>query len=157
MKETQSKEYLIFKLMDEKFAVLSEKVLEIVQSKRVTAFPKMADFFLGIINLRGNLFPAVDLRLIFKMPYLDDTKDTVFVVVSITGEEPVYETAFRVDKVCEVENIFNSDIMPYPESGSLIPEKYLLGSFNYKDQVVFILSPEGLFSREELGLVEKTV
>ncbi|MDY0360132.1 MAG: chemotaxis protein CheW [Desulforegulaceae bacterium] len=152
MGKTQSKEYLIFQLMDEKFAVLSEKTLEIVQSKRITKLPKMPDFFLGIMNLRGNLFPAVDLRLIFNMPYQEDTKETVFIVVSVNKDEPSYEAAFRVDKVCEVETISNLKIMPYPESGSLIPEKYLFGSFHYKDQVVLILSPDVLFSRQELGL-----
>lgn len=154
MNETNFKEYLIFQLMDEKFAVLSEKILEIVQSKRITKLPKMPDFFLGIMNLRGNLFPAVDLRSFFQMPYEGDTKETVFIVVSVNTEEPSYEVGFRVDKVCEVETI--SNIMPYPESGSLIPEKYLLGSFHYKEQVVLILSTDVLFSRKELGLIESS-
>lgn len=154
MKHEQSEEYLIFQLMDEKFAVPSGQILEIVQSRRITRLPKMPDFFLGIMNLRGNLFPAVDLRLIFKMPYLNDTKETVFIVVIINGEEPSYEVGFRVDKVCEVETILSEEIMPYPESGALIPEKYLVGSFRYKEQVVLILSTEALFSREELELTD---
>lgn len=69
-------------------------------------------------------------------------------------KSPLYEVGFRVDKVCEVETILSEEIMPYPESGALIPEKYLVGSFRYKEQVVLILSTEALFSREELELTD---
>lgn len=154
MNQDQSQEYLIFELMDEKFAVLSSKAHEIVQTKRITKLPRMPGFFLGIMNLRGNLYPAADLRLMFKMPYQNDTKDTVFIVVSVNDEGAEYETALRVDMVCEVESIPESQIMAHPEAGSFVPEKYLAGSFLYKDQVVLILSADDLCSRNELHLVD---
>jgi purine-binding chemotaxis protein CheW len=154
MSVEKSKEYLIFQLLDEKFAVLSEKALEIVQTTRITKLPKMPSFFLGVMNLRGNLYPAVDLRLILKIPYLETTKDTVFIIVSVNDKDFEYNTALRADRVCDVETVKDLDLMPHPQSGSLVPEKFLSGSFLYNDEVVLILSTDVLCSRKELNLIE---
>lgn len=145
-------EYLIFQLMDELFAFPTDKTIEIVRTERITFLPKMESFFCGVMNLRGELVPSVDLRLLLGMEWIQSTKETVFVLLEILSEEESYKTAVRVDKVIAVEKIPENLITEAPESGSLVNEKYLTESFIYKDSIVFILSADILFSPQEIGL-----
>ena len=150
--EKKPGEYLIFKLMDEYFAFPAEKTLEIVQTKRITFLPKMAPFFCGVLNLRGELIPSVDLRVMLGMESMEDTKDTVFILLNVTHEIENYSAAVRVDRVKTNKKIFENQFLPPPKAGSLISEKYLKGCFVFKDLVILILSPDTLLSTEELKL-----
>jgi len=145
--------FLIFKLMGEYFAFRAEAVNEIVHSPVITPLPKSKVFVSGVINLRGELIPAVDLRSKIGMPFLKDTKDTVYIKIDIIDEENFYSVGVKVDKVVDVEDFDNISEIVVPESGLLIPQRYLSGAFSYNGDVVFVLNENILFSLEEQGFV----
>ncbi len=60
-------QYLTFKLANEFYALEIAKVREVLDFIKVTRVPRTPDFMRGIINLRGNVVPVVDLRLKFGM------------------------------------------------------------------------------------------
>lgn len=145
-------EFLIFKLMDEYFAFPAEKTLEIVQTKRITILPKMASFFCGVLNLRGELIPSVDLRLMLGMEHVEDTKDTVYVLLGVENEIENYSAAVRVDRVIAVERVFEDELVASPEAGSLVPKRFLDGCFLFDGSMILVLSPDSLLSITELKL-----
>ena len=64
---TETRQYLTFKLGDEVFATDVAKVREVLDFTTITKIPRTPDFMSGVINLRGNVVPVVDLRLCFEM------------------------------------------------------------------------------------------
>ena len=62
---TETTQYLTFKLGDEVFALDIGKVREVLDFTTVTKVPQTPDFMRGVINLRGNVVPVVDMRLKF--------------------------------------------------------------------------------------------
>ena len=62
---TETRQYLTFKLAEEVFAIDVAKVREVLDFSTITKVPRTPDFMSGVINLRGNVVPVVDLRLCF--------------------------------------------------------------------------------------------
>lgn len=77
----QEGKYLSFKLDQEEFGVNILKIKEIIGMMKITPLPQTPEFIKGVVNLRGQVFPAVDLRLLFKMPGIEYTERTCIVVV----------------------------------------------------------------------------
>ena len=55
--------YLNFQLASEKYSCSVTQVSEIIRLCPITKVPRMPDYFLGMINLRGKIIPVIDLRL----------------------------------------------------------------------------------------------
>ncbi len=63
-------QYLTFKLKEEVFAIEISKVREVLEYTTLTKVPRTPDFMSGVINLRGNVVPVIDLNLKLGMPKL---------------------------------------------------------------------------------------
>src|SRR5271169_1648890 len=72
-----------FRLGDEEYGVEIGQVQEINRMMTITRVPRAPSFMKGVINLRGQLIPIVDLRERFEMPAIEPTKATRIVVVEI--------------------------------------------------------------------------
>jgi len=55
--------WVIFRLMQGQFAVSANHVREMVAMPKVVSVPKTPDYIRGMMNLRGKVFPVIDLRL----------------------------------------------------------------------------------------------
>src|ERR1700684_1867760 len=60
---TDTRQYLTFKLGGEVFATDVSKVREVLDFTTITKIPRTPEFMSGVINLRGNVVPVVDLRI----------------------------------------------------------------------------------------------
>lgn len=88
-------------------------VIEIVGIQKITEVPDMPEFIRGVINLRGNVIPVMDVRLRFGMPDRAYDDRTCMIVVRL-GD---ISTALIVDRVNEVSEITSDQIEPPPRSG----------------------------------------
>src|SRR5664279_6195384 len=88
---SSTSQYLTFKLDQELFAVDIGKVREVLEFTTMTKVPRMPDFMRGVINLRGNVFPVVDMRLKLGLTMTEKTVDTCVVIseVAVDGERTV--------------------------------------------------------------------
>jgi len=82
----ETRQYLTFKLGDEVFGIDVAKVREVLDFTSITKVPRTPDFMSGVINLRGNVVPVVDLRLCFEMSRTQKTVNTCIVVVEVLLE-----------------------------------------------------------------------
>lgn len=101
-----------FHIGKELFGVNILKVQEIIRDTTITAIPDAPAFIEGVINLRGNIIPVIDLRKRLKMMRGDARKDRPWILIlDIDGRV----TGFMVDTVTEVTKVPRDAIKPPPE------------------------------------------
>ena len=86
MAEKQMTSILSFYIKDELFAFDTDSVRNILEMGKITHVPNTKEYFNGVINLHGNIIPVVDLRMIMGLKDINNTKDTVIVVLSDNGQ-----------------------------------------------------------------------
>jgi purine-binding chemotaxis protein CheW len=119
--------YLTFALGKEEYGIEILKVREIIGYMTITAVPQMPDYVRGIINLRGQVIPVVDLRSRFAMETKEITDQTCIIVVDIHHEDRSFNAGLVVDHVQEVLNIENGNIDGAPQFGTQVNTDFLLG------------------------------
>jgi purine-binding chemotaxis protein CheW len=143
--------YLTFQLAEEGYGIGILKVREIIGMLPVTPVPQTPGFLRGVINLRGQVIPVVDLRLKFGLPEEDYTERTSIIVVEVKGLTSNIPIGIVVDTVSEVLNIQAHEIEPAPAFGSTIDMNFILGMAKTGDGVKILLNIDFVLSAEELG------
>jgi purine-binding chemotaxis protein CheW len=143
--------YLTFQLIDEGYGIGILKVREIIGMLPVTPVPQTPAFLKGVINLRGQVIPVVDLRLKFGLPEEEYTERTSIIVVEVKGLANNIPIGIVVDTVSEVINIQAHEIEPAPAFGSTIDMNFILGMAKTSDGVKILLNIDLVLSAEELG------
>lgn len=127
--------YLTFFLDSEEYGIEILKVREIIGIMAVTAVPRMPAHVKGVINLRGQVIPVIDLRLKFGLAPEEYTEQTCVVVVDVGTLVGVI-----VDTVQEVLDIDASQIDPPPPLGAGVNADFILGMGKVKDDVKILLN-----------------
>ncbi len=143
-------QYLTFKLDQELFAVDIAKVREVLEFTSMTKVPRTPDFMRGVINLRGNVVPVVDMRLKLGLSITEKTVDTCVVIseVAVDGESTVLGAL--VDSVQEVIDLDASNVAPPPHMGSRVDTAVIRGMGKRDEQFIMILDLDRVFTAEEL-------
>jgi len=150
---TETRQYLTFKLGDEIFAIEVSKVREVLDFTVVTRIPRTPDFMSGVINLRGNVVPVVDLRLCFEMSRTEKTVNTCIVVVEMLVEGAPTVIGALADSVEEVIDLEPEQIQPPPSMGMLVRTDFIKGMGKRDAQFVMILDIDRVFSGRELAVI----
>ena len=150
---TETRQYLTFKLGDEVFATDVAKVREVLDFTTITKIPRTPDFMSGVINLRGNVVPVVDLRLCFEMSKTEKTVNTCIVVVEMLLEGESTVIGALADSVEEVIDLEPDQIQPAPRIGTQIRTDFIKGMGKRDAQFIMILDIDRVFSAEELSAV----
>ncbi|WP_263409912.1 chemotaxis protein CheW [Terriglobus tenax] len=143
-----SRKHLIFSLGDEEFGIQVLNIKEIIQMQEVTAVPKTPVYVKGVINLRGQVIPVLDLSVRFSIPQRQYTAHTCIVVVRLAspmGERLIGAVA---DGVSEVLSISEEDIEPSPDFGNGTAVPYLLGMAKVRGSVKLLLDTDKVFCIE---------
>lgn len=101
-----------FVIGEERFGVDILKVREIIRDAAITAIPNSPVFVEGVINLRGNIIPVIDLRKRLDLPVAKEDADQNWILIL---EIENRMTGFRVDSVNKVLKIDKRIIEPPPE------------------------------------------
>jgi purine-binding chemotaxis protein CheW len=127
--ETRAKagKYLTFALGKEEYGIEILKVREIIGYMTITAVPQMPGYVKGIINLRGQVIPVVDLRSRFGMENKEITDQSCIIVVDIHQSDRSFFAGLVVDHVQEVLNIEEGNIDDAPQFGTDVNTDFLLG------------------------------
>lgn len=145
-----SNRFLTFYLEEEVYGVHISDVKEIIAMMKTTPVPKTPKYIHGVMNLRGNIIPVVDMRLKFDMPSVPPQMYTAIVIIQL-AEKLI---GFIVDKVEEVINVDEEHISIPPEFGGHIDTKFIKNMAQYKQKVVMILDLLALFGEDELSMVQ---
>ncbi len=143
--------YLTFQLAEEGYGIGILKVREIIGMLPVTPVPQTPMFLKGVINLRGQVIPVVDLRLKFGLMEEEYTERTSIIVVEVKGLSNNIPIGIVVDTVSEVINIQAHEIEPAPTFGASIDTNFILGMAKTEGGVKILLNIDQVLSAEELG------
>ena len=145
--DTLENRYLTFQLGNEVYGIEIRYVTEIVGIQKITDVPDMPDFVKGVINLRGQVIPVMDVRLRFKMEPRDYDERTCVMVVKLEKAA----VGLVVDTVQEVREILEDQISPPPQVASGTSSRYILGMGKVDDEVKILLDVNRLLFEEELA------
>jgi len=140
--------YLTFALGEEVFGIGISFVKEIIGLQPINPIPEAPEHVKGLINLRGKVFPVIDMRLKFKMQPEAYTDRTCIIVID-TGEHTV---GLIVDRVAEVLSLKDGDIAPPPASWTGTGRRYLGGIGRQGENIILLLDCEELFTEEEITI-----
>lgn len=147
--DTLKNMYLTFRLGNEDYGIEIRYVIEIVGMQKITGVPDMPNFVKGVVNLRGQVIPVLDMRIRFHMESRDYDERTCIVVVNINGT-PV---GLVVDTVNEVRNIDDEQISPPPKSAGANSAQYIQGMGKVNEEVIILLEGQRLLNDHELDVL----
>jgi purine-binding chemotaxis protein CheW len=112
-----------FRIGGEDYAVDIMRVREIIQPLPITPVPRAPAFVEGVVRLRGEVIPVIDVRKRFGLPPSAASRRTKFLVVHVAGRR----IGLVVDEVCEVVRLSRAEIRPAPALVGLEGPRFFLG------------------------------
>lgn len=143
-------QYLTFVIGSDTFALSLLKVKEIIEYNSVTHVPRMPEWIRGVINLRGNVIPVVDLAVKFRQPANPVGKQTCIVITEVRCDNETAVMGVMVDSVREVVDWQPGDIQPPPSFGTRLKADYLLGMAGSGKKFSLVLDIDKVLSIDEL-------
>lgn len=134
-----------FVLDDVEYGVDILAVHEILRFPEITRLPNTPNFIIGVINLRGNVIPVVDVRRRFGFPRAKVTDLTRIIVIE-TNDKLV---GLMVDNVHQVVRITQNNVDPPSDLIEGVSEKYIWGIGRLKDRLIVILNLANILFLEE--------
>ena len=123
----QEGKFLTFALGREEYGLEILKVREIIGYMDITAVPRTPEYVKGVINLRGQVIPVLDLRMRFDMEQAEVTDQTCIIVAEVNQKSRTFNAGLIVDHVQEVLDIKADDIEDTSQLGSAVQTEYILG------------------------------
>ncbi|MBP7283023.1 MAG: purine-binding chemotaxis protein CheW [Leptospiraceae bacterium] len=156
-KNQEESQYLTFLSGTEVFGIGILHVKEIKEYASVTTIPMMPEYVKGVINLRGNVVPIIDLPVRFGREKSIISKRTCIIIVEIAFEDESMDIGILVDAVNEVIDIPADLIEPPPSFGSKIRIEFIEGIGKLENQFVILLNVNKTLSVSELSVIEERV
>lgn len=145
-------EYLVLVINDQKYGFPISTVNEILKVQKITRVPSFPYYAKGIVNLRGMVFPVVDMRLRFDFPEVPYDDKTCIVLTSCNG----HNIGFVVDTVASVVDIPAGKVAGVPR---IAPDcaAYTIGIAKVNEEIIILLDPGKLLSEEMIEQVESSM
>lgn len=141
------KQYLVFTINNEEFGADIEEVTTIIEKNYpIARVPKTPDFIKGVINLRGEIIPIIDLRIRLNLPEIEATEATRIIVVNLKG----VVIGLIVDSVAEVVNLSEESIETLANLDSNISMDYIYGVGKIGGRIITIFNLDKLVKIEEI-------
>ena len=135
-----SKQYLVLRMGKQEYGVDIKNIMSIIdKDMHITRVPKTVHYVKGVINLRGDIIPVINLRARLGLQEIEDTADTRIVIIKF--DELVI--GFIVDQISEVVRLKDERIEKVNDF-STIPMEYVIGAGKIGERIVTILSVERL-------------
>lgn len=146
-------QYMIFELADERYGVEILKVQTIISYDEPSHVPNTPEFMKGVINLRGDVIPIIDMRLRFGLEPVEYDETTVVIVVEI--DEKKY--GLIVDAVSDVKTIAKEDVQTNVDLQTNIDSSYIQGIGKLEEQMIILVDIVRVFSKDEIEEITKQV
>lgn len=144
---------VVFNMENEEFACNINDVREVLKMIKVTPLPRSLDFVEGVINLRGEVIPVIDLRKRFGLDEAERTQENRIIIVEVEDRM----VGLTVDSVTEVIRLVNKHIQEAPQQVTDKRAKLIKGVGKVNERMLIILDLEQILtSTEQIALNEIT-
>jgi|SRR6056297_940110 len=147
-KDVNEKQYLTFDIEEETYGLFLKDSKEIIKTPKITNVPNTADHIIGVINLRGQVVPVVNLKKKLNLNKGEDEsfKEKKIIVTNIKD----IIIGVLVDNVREVVTLNVDNIEEMTDSRRGLKEDFIEGVVNYDNDLLVIINVEKvLFSDKE--------
>lgn len=154
-KVIQDQQFVLFELAGQEYGVNVQQVLSIERIPEITRVPQTPDFVVGVMNLRGEVLPVIDLRKRFALESQqgsDVQREQQRIIVVKLDDITV---GMVVDMVRDVLSISTDRIEPPPSLVGGIQAEYLDGMAKMGDRVMVLLNLEKTLSQKELNELDE--
>lgn len=149
------KQYLTFRIGNENYGLELSQTREIIEYSGITEVPLMPNFLRGVINLRGEVVPVIDLAVRLGRKSIEVQKRTCIIVVELQNNEQNHVLGLLADSVSEVIEMNDENIEDAPSFGANIRADFIQGIAKRDDEFVVLLDANNALSIRELAhLVE---
>jgi purine-binding chemotaxis protein CheW len=145
----QRAQYLSFAIRDTEYAIGILKVKEILQYEPTTRVPSTPRSVRGVINLRGQVVPVVDLARKFGLGETEPTRLTCILIVEALLDGTAAVIGVLADAVREVIELGPDDVEPPPAFGNHVSVEFLLGLGKMGKRFVLLLDIDRVISADE--------
>jgi purine-binding chemotaxis protein CheW len=143
-------EIIEFTLASESYGIESAYVREVYPLKDFTPLPGVPSFILGIVNIRGQILPVIDLKKFFNLPVMGFGELNKVVIL----HNDLMEFGVLADEVIGMKEILLEDVLSVPSASIGIGEKYLKGITKNR---LILLSAENLLSDKSIVVNEQVI
>ena len=137
--QSQATQYLTFMLREEGFAIEISKVREVLDVTTMTRIPRMPEYLSGVINLRGNVVPVMDLGQRLGMGTIEYTKNTCIMIVELEVDTNLVEMGVLTDSVQMVLDLNPEDIESVPKMGTNLNTEFIKGMGRQTEEKFLII------------------
>ena len=148
--KSYSNSFLSFKIADEIFASHVSHVHHIMEVSSITEMPNSPNYMRGIIDLRGQALPIIDIRVIFGMKPTQVAADTCILALEIVINKESTLIGALVDSVLEVLEFDNKEILPAPEIGYQNHKGLISGIVKVDEKMIMILDMNLIFKEDAI-------
>lgn len=134
--ESELTQFLAFQLGAEEYALDIEQISEIIKPREYTDIPRVPDYILGLVSLRGVVVPIFDLRQRFRLGAVE-VSSAARVIVCREGE---ISAGLLVDKINQVVKIAADRIEPPPAVIAGIDRSLIAGVGRYQGRMIILLN-----------------
>ena len=138
--EEQISQFIVFKLGQEEYGVNILKVQEIVRPLKTTKLPQSPDYVVGIVNLREEIMPIIDLKIFLNLGSSEETEETKIIVLK--QNEQIL--GILVDEVREVLRISKKKVKTSDAFEHKLKNEFISGIARVKGRLIILLDlPDG--------------
>jgi len=139
------RQFISFSVGEEEYGLELLRVKEVIRVREITWLPKAPSFVKGIINLRGDVIPIIDLRDKFGLQAKEDTAMTRVIVVEVEGKL----MGMVVDAASQVVRIPADQIDPPPPVFGGRAQDFITGVGKLEDKLIILLNTDAILTAEE--------
>jgi purine-binding chemotaxis protein CheW len=155
MAQDQLRQYLTFRAGNENLAISILDVKEIIEINTITDVPMTPEYIRGVINLRGNVVPVIDLSARLGRQSSEITKRSCIVLVQVEYNDDAQLLGMLVDAVDEILEIPEANIMPPPDFGADIRIDFIQAMGRVGDEFIILLNINRVLSVKELSQLKQ--
>ena len=155
--QTTRGQHLSFRVRQARYALPIELVREIIEYGQITSVPMMPPCIHGVINLRGNVVPVLDLAARFGMSLTVPGKRTCIIIIETSQEGAAQRIGLVVDAVDAVLDIEPAEVEPAPPFGAGIRTDFIAGMARDEQGFTIILDVRHVLSLDDLLQLERAL
>lgn len=144
--EEQVVQYIVIKIDNEQYGIDIKYIDNIVRMQKITRVPKAQRYFKGVINLRGEVIPVMNLRAKFDMEEIEENKDSRIIILKPDKQSTV---GVVVDAVREVVSLGDADMEKVTTNTADSRTQYISVIGKHENELISIINIISLVTEEK--------
>lgn len=144
---------VVFRMGEQRYGVDIRNVLGIEKVQTITDVPQTYDFIKGVISLRGDITPVIDLKERLQIGETEHAEQTRILIINMN----TIQIGLLVDEATDVMDIDADHVEPTPEVLNGINASFLKGVAKVGDDLLVLLELEKVLTLDEVNQVSEVI